>query len=44
MEDFMEELEPFIEMAMPELDAKHVHNCYIDSPIKKCLKRLFDYE
>ncbi len=40
----MEVLEAFIEVATPELDAEHVHNFYIDSPIKKCLRRLFDYE
>jgi hypothetical protein len=44
MEVFTKVLEPLLEVAMPKLDAEHVHNFDIDSLIKKCSKRLFDYE
>jgi hypothetical protein len=44
MEVFIEVLEPFVEVAMPKPNAKHVHNFDIDSPIKKRLRRLLDYE
>ncbi len=44
MEVFAKVLEPLIEVATPEPNAKHVHSFDIDSPIKKCSKRLFDYE
>jgi hypothetical protein len=37
-------LEPLVEMAMLELDTKHVHNFDIVSLDKKCSKRLLDYE
>jgi hypothetical protein len=36
MEVFVEVLEPFVEVAMPELDVEHVHSFNIDFPIKKC--------
>ncbi len=42
MEVFKEVLEPLIKMAMPKLDAWHVHNFNIDSPVNKHLRRLFD--
>jgi hypothetical protein len=44
MEVFMEVLQPFIEIAMLELDIKHVHKFDIDSPVKKCSRRLLGYE
>ncbi len=44
MEVFMEVLEPFVEVAMPKVDAEHVHNFNIDSLVKKHSKRLFDCE
>jgi hypothetical protein len=44
MKVFTEVLEPFVEVAMPKLDAKHVHNFNIDSLVKKHSKRLFDCE
>jgi hypothetical protein len=43
-EVFIKVLEPFIEVAMPKLDVEHIQSFEIDSPIKKCSKRLFDYE
>jgi hypothetical protein len=43
MEVLIEVLEPFVEMAMPEPNVKHVHSFDIDFPIKKCLWRLLDY-
>jgi hypothetical protein len=44
MEVFTEVLEPFVEVATPKLDAEHVHNFNIDSPISKRSQRLLDYE
>jgi hypothetical protein len=44
MEVFMEVLEPFIEVAMPEPNNKHLHNFDIDSFVKKCSRRLLDCE
>jgi hypothetical protein len=44
MEVFMEVLEPLVELAMLKLDAEHVHNFDINSFVKKCSRRLFDYE
>jgi len=44
MEVFTEVLKPFIEVAMPEPNTKHVHNFNIDSLVKKRSKMLFDYE
>ncbi len=41
MEVFTKVLEPLIEVVMPKLDVKHIHNFEIDSPIKKRSKRLF---
>jgi hypothetical protein len=43
-EVFMEVLEPFVKVAMPKLDAKHVHRFTIDFSIKKRSGRLLDYE
>jgi hypothetical protein len=44
MEAFTKVLEPFVEVAMLELDAKHVHCFEIDSFVKKRSRRLLDYE
>jgi hypothetical protein len=44
MEVLTEVLEHLIEVAMPKPNAEHVHNFNIDSPIKKRLRRLLDYE
>jgi predicted subunit of tRNA(5-methylaminomethyl-2-thiouridylate) methyltransferase len=44
MEVVTKVLEPFIEVAMPELDAEHVHNFSIDSLVKEHSKRLLDCE
>jgi len=44
MEVFTKVLEPFVEVVMPEPDVKHVHSFDIDSPIKKCSKRLLECE
>jgi hypothetical protein len=44
MEVLIEVLEPLVEVAMPELDAEHLHSFDIDFPIKKCSRRLLDYE
>jgi hypothetical protein len=44
MEVFMEVLELLIEVAMPELNANHVHSFDIDFPVEKRSKRLLDYE
>jgi len=44
MEVFTKVLEPFIEVAMPKPNTKHVHNFNIDSPFKKRSKRLLDCE
>ncbi len=40
----MEVLEHLIEMATPKFNIEHIHSFYIDYLVKKCLKRLFDYE
>ncbi len=44
MEVFTEVLKPLIEVATTEADIEHVHSFDIDFPIKKRLRRLFDYE
>jgi hypothetical protein len=44
MEVFTYMLEPFIEVAMPELAAKHVHSFDINFLVKKCSTRLLDCE
>ncbi len=44
MEVFMEVLEPFVKVAMPKLDAKHIHRFTIDFSIEKRSKRLLDNE
>jgi hypothetical protein len=36
MEVLIKVLEPFVKVAMPKLDVKHVHSFNIDFPIKKC--------
>jgi hypothetical protein len=40
----MEVLKSLVEVAMFEPNTKHVHSFDIDFPIKKCLRRLLDYE
>jgi hypothetical protein len=44
MEVFIEVLELLVEVAMPELDAEHVHSFDIDYPVKKHSKRLLECE
>jgi hypothetical protein len=44
MEVFTKVLKPLIEVATTEADIEHVHSFDIDFPIKKRLRRLFDYE
>jgi hypothetical protein len=44
MEVFTKVLEPFVEVATPKLDTKHVHNFDIDFIVKKRSKRFLDYE
>jgi hypothetical protein len=44
MEVFSEVLELFIEVVMFDPKFKHIHNFDIDSLIKKCSRRLFNYE
>jgi hypothetical protein len=42
--NFTEVLEPIIEVATLELDAKHVHSFDVDCLVKKRSKMLFDCE
>jgi hypothetical protein len=44
MDVFTKVLEPLVEVATPELDAKHVHSFYIVSLVKKHSRTLLDYE
>ncbi len=44
MEVFLEVLELFIEVVTFNPKFKHIHNFDIDFPIKKCSRRLFNYE
>jgi len=44
MEVFTKVLKPLVEVAMPEPNTKHVHSFHIDSPIKKCSRKLLEYE
>jgi hypothetical protein len=44
MEVFTEVLELLVEVAMHELNTKHVHNFDIDSLVKKRSRRLLDYD
>jgi hypothetical protein len=44
MEVFIEVLEPFIEVAMFDPNAEHVHNFNIDYHVKKHSRRLFHCE
>jgi hypothetical protein len=41
---FHEVLEPFVKVAMHELDVEHVHSFDIDSLVKKCSRRLLNCE